>query len=38
MKMKLSFRWYGESDPVTLKHISQKSKKKCILKDEDTMT
>lgn len=22
----------------TLKHISQKSKKKCILKDEDTMT
>ena len=23
MKMKLSFRWYGESDPVTLKHISQ---------------
>jgi len=23
MKMKLSFRWYGESDPVTLEHISQ---------------
>ena len=23
MKMKLSFRWYGETDPVSLKYISQ---------------
>lgn len=23
MKMKLSFRWYGDSDPITLKYISQ---------------
>ena len=23
MKMKLSFRWYGESDPVSLQYISQ---------------
>ena len=23
MKMKLSFRWYGESDPISLQYISQ---------------
>ena len=23
MKMKLSFRWYGEDDPVSLEYISQ---------------
>ena len=23
MNMKLSFRWYGKSDPVSLKYISQ---------------
>ena len=23
MNMKLSFRWYGEDDPVTLENISQ---------------
>ena len=23
MKMKMSFRWYGEDDPVTLRYISQ---------------
>ena len=23
MKMKLSFRWYGETDPVSLQYISQ---------------
>ena len=23
MKMKMSFRWYGESDPISLKYISQ---------------
>ena len=23
MKMKLSFRWYGEDDPISLQYISQ---------------
>ena len=23
MNMKLSFRWYGESDPISLQYISQ---------------
>ena len=23
MKMKMSFRWYGQSDPVSLEYISQ---------------